>query len=411
MTEMNDAIFNSKPALPNKLLQEDGTITDITGATVVNAVDAYNAKPALPNKFLNPDGTYSTLNEIIASMVDTDIYVLVDELPEEGNPQKIYIVPNGDGTFNEYRWTGSTWDNIGMLEFDLSDYYNKTEIDSNFLKKTNTTVYTPTQNYHPATKKYVDDNSTTFKPFPNTFVTNSTTTTFLASIVAQNLPVGMAYLGQVSLSDMPDGVTVQAEVEVYIYPQNVAYCVMRSADVAPYIWEVNSYDNRGWEPLAPSGGNSTPQVFYWDGVTTATTANLAFWNDILTVLATKPVIVYRNYTYKTIHYVLSWYFHDTLPTSLSANEATARNVQLDGTMSSGYMVGHTCKQSIAFTITNGEIVSMYNTNPSVIDIKYLDAGADVGGTYVPTYNNSPASKKYVDDSITTNITNVLGGSY
>ena len=29
--------------------------------------------------------------------------------------------------------------------------------DDNFLNKTNTTAYTPTLNYHPATKKYVDD--------------------------------------------------------------------------------------------------------------------------------------------------------------------------------------------------------------------------------------------------------------
>ena len=243
-----DNILDSKNALPNKLIQEDGTITDITGQEVISSVDAYKNKPALPNKFLNPDGTYSTLNEIIASMVDTSIYVLVDELPEEGDPQKIYIVPNGDGSFNEYRWTGTNWDNIGMIEFDLTNYYTKTETDSNFLKKNNTTQYVPSGDYNPATKKYVDDNAVSFKPFPNGFNTTGTTAQFLASITAQNLRAGMVYLGQVSISDMPQGVTVQAEVEVYIYPQNVAYCVMRSAEVSPYVWEVNSYENRGWEP-------------------------------------------------------------------------------------------------------------------------------------------------------------------
>ena len=33
----------------------------------------------------------------------------------------------------------------------------KSYANDNFLKKTNTTQYTPTENYHPATKKYVDD--------------------------------------------------------------------------------------------------------------------------------------------------------------------------------------------------------------------------------------------------------------
>ena len=119
---MDDNILNTKPALPNKLLQDDGTVTDITGKEVINSIDAYNKKPALPNKFLNPDGTYSTLNEIIASMVDTSIYVIVDELPAEGNPQKIYLVPDGKGGFIEYHWTGTKWDPIGMVEFDITKY-------------------------------------------------------------------------------------------------------------------------------------------------------------------------------------------------------------------------------------------------------------------------------------------------
>jgi len=123
-------ILDSKKSLPNKLLQDDGTVTDITGAPVGVTVDAYENKPALPNKFLNPDGTYSTLNEIIASMVDTSIYVIVDELPAEGNPQKIYIVPNGDGNFNEYRWTGTKWDSIGMLEFDITNYSTTAEMNA-----------------------------------------------------------------------------------------------------------------------------------------------------------------------------------------------------------------------------------------------------------------------------------------
>ena len=154
---MSEAILDTKSAIANKLLQDDGTITDITGKEVVSNDEGYNSKPALPNKFLNPDGTYSTLNEIIASMVDTSIYVIVDELPATGDPQKIYIVSNGDGTFNEYRWTGTKWDNIGMIEFDLDNYYTKTDTDTNFLKKTNTTAFIPLGDYNPATKKYVDD--------------------------------------------------------------------------------------------------------------------------------------------------------------------------------------------------------------------------------------------------------------
>lgn len=107
-------------------------------------------------------------------------------------------------------------------------------------------------------KDYVD-NKSTFKPYPAEFVTNLTTAQFLTSIENQDLPVGNVYLWQVSLSDMPVWVNVQAEVEVYIYPQNIVYCIMRSAEVVPYVWQVNSYSNRWWEPIANQyTGSSAP---------------------------------------------------------------------------------------------------------------------------------------------------------
>ena len=120
--------YDLKQSIPNKLLQRDGSITDFAGQTSTNPVMEYTNRPALPNKFLNPDGTYSTLNEIIASMVDTSIYVMVDELPQEGNPQKIYLVPDGKGGFVEYHWTGTKWDPVGMVEFDISKYSTTQEM-------------------------------------------------------------------------------------------------------------------------------------------------------------------------------------------------------------------------------------------------------------------------------------------
>ena len=44
----NDAtyILDSKKGLPNKLLQADGSVTDIQGNTVVNADKAWDSKPA-----------------------------------------------------------------------------------------------------------------------------------------------------------------------------------------------------------------------------------------------------------------------------------------------------------------------------------------------------------------------------
>ena len=121
-------ILDSKKGLPNKLLQADGSVTDMLGNTVVNGDKSWEAKQALPNKFLNPDGTYSTLNEILSGAIDTDIFVIVDELPATGDEQKIYLVPDSKGGFVEYHWTGSSWDAIGILDIDLSDYSTTQEM-------------------------------------------------------------------------------------------------------------------------------------------------------------------------------------------------------------------------------------------------------------------------------------------
>lgn len=127
-----------------------------------------------------------------------------------------------DGQSTYYRWnaTTSSWTYIGAV----GDYYTKTQIDT-LLAET------------PA-----------FKPFPATVNTTGTTQQFLNSILALQPDTGMAYLGTVTLSDMPAGL-IQEEVEVYIYNDYVAYAIMRSTDVSPYAWWCASYNYQGWQPV------------------------------------------------------------------------------------------------------------------------------------------------------------------
>lgn len=106
----------------------------------------------------------------------------------------------------------------------------------------------------------IDTSPAAFNPFPSSVVTDGTTQQFMSSILALQPDVGMAYLGTVSLSDMPAGL-IQEEVEVYVYSDYVVYCVMRSTDVAPYQWWCASYNYHGWRPV----GNSTITTFHWGG--------------------------------------------------------------------------------------------------------------------------------------------------
>lgn len=152
------------------------------------------------------------------------------------------------------RYDGTNW-------VDLGGDVTKNYVDTNFIKKDNTTAFTPTDDYNPSTKKYVDDSISSFTPlqsFPEGTVTNSTTVAFFNSIKATNPATGSLFLGMVRLTDMPTSLS-QAEVEVHVYNNNVLYATMKSADTAPYIWYANSFQYRGWEAteVSPTAQSTT----------------------------------------------------------------------------------------------------------------------------------------------------------
>lgn len=193
---------------------------------------------------------------------------IVDELPEEGEENVVYLVPTEDeqDMFAEWVYIEGQWNPWGVKRIDLDTL--KEQIESEVLTIDNTTPYTPTGRYNPATKDYVDNHGVTFKPFDSSFVTNGTTQQFFNSIRTFNPAQGMTYLGQVRFTDMPTGL-VQAEVEVYVYPNNVYYCIMRSANLSPYVWECNSYEYRGWEPSSKVATDYADNNFLKKNNTTA----------------------------------------------------------------------------------------------------------------------------------------------
>lgn len=317
----NDAtyILDSKKGLPNKLLQADGSVTDIQGNTVVNADKAWDSKPALPNKWLNPDGTYSTLNEIIASMVDTSIYVIVDELPQEGDPQKIYLVPDGKGGFVEYHWTGTKWDPIGTVEIDLSNY--------------------------------------------------STTQEMMNAIEAA---------GVLTLNSAK------------------AYTDEKIADI-----------------------KVDPQVFYWDGK--RDNAGLAFWTNLVEINKTQDVIVnfYATSELPSNKYPTSIIgkgeLYDTLVDwgSTTIRFTYQPRIELRADLSASLVAMQVFAVTLTSSNRDGIITAIsaseYANGSQSIEV--LAIGRNYSTPYVPQYPGSPATKKYVDDSIATNITNVLNRSY
>lgn len=73
-------------------------------------------------------------NNTISTVIDAGFNVeVVQTLPESGEANTIYFVPKEGGAnpdvYDEYMYINSAWEKIGSTEVDLSNYYNKTEVD------------------------------------------------------------------------------------------------------------------------------------------------------------------------------------------------------------------------------------------------------------------------------------------
>src|SRR5690554_2666277 len=74
-----------------------------------------------------------TLGNLLAQ-VDKELFEVVSPLPATGVANKIYLVSSGEPQFqnvlDEFIWVDNAWEKIGSLGVSLSNYFNKTEINS-----------------------------------------------------------------------------------------------------------------------------------------------------------------------------------------------------------------------------------------------------------------------------------------
>lgn len=114
--------YDLRRALPNKLLNQDGSITDFQGNIILPAnesrAESYQLSKAIANKFLDENDDIKTYAEI-----SLNLFIVVDELPPTGEKNKIYLVPSSNGMFDEYYWNkNEKWDKMGEISIDMSNY-------------------------------------------------------------------------------------------------------------------------------------------------------------------------------------------------------------------------------------------------------------------------------------------------
>lgn len=82
---------------------------------------------------------YMTADEVKAAIAGAVVsasgvrFEAVDELPEAGEINVIYLVPNGQTGSNvkdEYMWIDSKWELLGSTEANLTNYWSKDELSA-----------------------------------------------------------------------------------------------------------------------------------------------------------------------------------------------------------------------------------------------------------------------------------------
>lgn len=110
---------------------------------------------------------------------------VVEELPTQDiDTDTIYLLESTESAeqnvYDEYIYVNNAWEKIGNTSVDLSNY----------LSKTNTTAYTPTSDYNPATKQYVDSSieAIDIPTMPTNYVTIDTEQSITAKKTFTTLP-------------------------------------------------------------------------------------------------------------------------------------------------------------------------------------------------------------------------------
>lgn len=111
----------------------DYTTPDAVATAITTALVNYPTNTAVQSAITAALSDYMTASEVnaaIASAVHIT-FQTVNVLPENGQPNVIYLVPNGGASGNtkdEFIWIDGVYEKIGSTDINLSDYWSKDEL-------------------------------------------------------------------------------------------------------------------------------------------------------------------------------------------------------------------------------------------------------------------------------------------
>lgn len=136
---LNGERVGEQISIPKDMVVESGVVNTVIEDGIPYAGAIAGDKYLMLNIANSNTPIYISLKEL-----QTGGYLVVDELPAEGDGQHIYLVPNGSDGYDRYVWVDDEWINLGNTEIDLSNYYTKAEVNSGFYTKQEVDALIPT---------------------------------------------------------------------------------------------------------------------------------------------------------------------------------------------------------------------------------------------------------------------------
>ena len=311
--------------------------------TYRGCLDVQNSKSYTPTSDYNP-ATKKYVDDIV-STVSTLSFQVVTELPTTDiQTNIIYLVPSTtlseQNVYDEYIYINNAWEKIGSTAIDLSNY----------LAKDNTTAYTPTGDYNPATKQYVDSS-----------VTNQATTEETISGLKTFTTLPESSVVPTENSQLVNKIYVDDSIPFKVLPQLNNGNYWELADIGIGYFYSDRIDLRIYSAAGSSAVNN-------------------YYNAYLFITEV------GRYRYITIRY------SNYLGTPVVAYGSS--DSQRDWTD----------KWISPLTVISGESVLTWNGEQSISGLKTFTTLPE--SSVVPTTNNQLVNKAYVDSTLSTALGNI-----
>lgn len=177
--------------------------------------------------------------------------------------------------------------------------------------------------------------------------------------------------------------TLQERDAIQSPTPNKVYCVEENNKF--YRYENNEWLQLGYE-------EQVPEIYYWNG--TANQSGYNLWTNIFEVNKKLPVLVIWEQHNTTAKGTYSAYISIG---ELVNNRSVYGSLMTQSINGNGSYHNLYLKQLLTFTYNNGIVTNI--SSSTFNDVGYLSVNSQYANPYIPQYPGSPATKKYVDDSL------------